>query len=99
MAIARISMFSFFDHRTWPLPHVLFGMAILWFEYVSQTTRELPYFRNSENVEVTALSSSVARCSFLRQKSDLAFVWFRESRKGTRTSKFFATKFQQLSNL
>jgi hypothetical protein len=28
-------------------------------------------------VEVTALRSSVPRCSFLHQKSDLSFVWCR----------------------
>jgi hypothetical protein len=37
----------------------------------------LPRFENSRNVEMTTLSSSVPRYSFLREKPDLSFVWLR----------------------
>jgi hypothetical protein len=37
----------------------------------------LPRFRNSENVKMPALPSSVPRCSFLHQKPDLSFIGFR----------------------
>jgi hypothetical protein len=45
--------------------------------YLERLERLEPRFRNSGNMEVTALRSSVPRCSFLYQKPDLSFLRLR----------------------